>query len=321
MTKPISNTKRELTCPTTHPIIPTPALQTKSLPPNLRSNNPDRKHQPSRQIRLHQKSISDLETLPPQPDIPSETATITSGGSSPPSSSDIKQIPGYEILGELGRGGMGVVYKAKHLKLNRVVALKMILSGGHASSDDLARFLSEAEAVAAFQHPHIVQVFDTGQHNNLPYMALEFVDGGSLAGKLKQGPLHANEAAHLVEQIARGMNAAHQGGIVHRDLKPDNVLLTQEGIPKVTDFGLAKKVEGGSGLTQTGAIMGTPSYMAPEQASGEGKRVGPAADVYALGAILYACLTGRPPFQASTPLDTILQVASNEANTATTTQC
>ncbi len=166
--------------------------------------------------------------------------------------------------------------------------------------------------MATFTHPNIVQVYEVGQHNQLPFMALEFVSGGSLEDKLKNGPLSPTEAAELVEQIAHGMNAAHQAGIVHRDLKPANVLITEDGVPKVTDFGLAKKVEGGSGLTVTGAIMGTPSYMAPEQASGEGKRVGPAAYVYALGAVLYKCLTGRPPFQASSPLDTILQVVSED---------
>jgi serine/threonine-protein kinase len=221
-------------------------------------------------------------------------------------------IPGYEIMAELGRGGMGVVYKAHHLGLNRLVALKMILAGGHASSDDLLRFLAEAEAVAAFQHPNIVQVFEVGKHAGLPYMALEYVPGGSLADRLKKGLPPAKETARLLEQLARGMNAAHQAGIVHRDLKPGNVLLAEGGTPKITDFGLAKRVQGDSGLTQTGAVLGTPAYMAPEQAGGEGKRVGPAADVYALGTILYECLTGRPPFQGPPSLDTLLQVISQE---------
>jgi len=181
------------------------------------------------------------------------------------------QVPGYEILGELGRGGMGVVYKARHLQLNRIVALKMVLAAGHAGSADRSRFLTEAEAVAALQHPNIVQVFDFGQHDGLPYMALEYVNGGSLNVRLRDGLPLPLEAAWLVEQLARGMAAAHAKGIIHRDLKPANVLLsTPQGsnpeqaalqlcTPKVTDFGLAKKVEGGSGLTQTGAIMGTPS--------------------------------------------------------------
>jgi formylglycine-generating enzyme required for sulfatase activity/tRNA A-37 threonylcarbamoyl transferase component Bud32 len=233
------------------------------------------------------------------------------------------QAPGYEILGVLGRGGMGVVYKARHLTLNRIVALKMVLAGGHAGSEERVRFLAEAEAVAALQHPNIVQVFDFGQHGDLPYMALEYVNGGGLNVRLRDGLPPPLEAAWLVEQLARGMAAAHARGIVHRDLKPHNVLLmAPEGseaaqcalklcTPKVSDFGLAKKVEGGSGLTQTGAVMGTPSYMAPEQAEGR-KDVGPPADVYALGAILYECLTGRPPFRGSTPMDTVRQVVADE---------
>jgi serine/threonine-protein kinase len=221
-------------------------------------------------------------------------------------------VPGYEILGELGRGGMGVVFQARRLKLNRVVALKMVLAGGHAGPDDLARFLAEAEAVAALQHPHIVQLHDFGEHNGLPFFTLEFVPGGSLADKLRGTPLQPKEAARVVEQLAQAVQYAHGKGIVHRDLKPANVLLAEGGTPKVTDFGLAKRVEVGSGLTATGAILGTPSYMAPEQAGGHGKRVGPAADVYALGAILYECLTGRPPFRAATAFDTVLQVLSAE---------
>src|SRR5262249_7990246 len=162
---------------------------------------------------------------------------------------------------------------------------------------------AEAEAVAQLQHPHIVQIFEVGQHAGLPFFALEYLEGGSLHHKLQGSPLPAREAAQLVETLARAMHAAHEGGIIHRDLKPAKVLLDREGRPKITDFGLAKRVEGGPGLTQSGVIMGTPSYMAPEQAAGQGKMVGPAADVYALGAILYELLTGRPPFKAATPLD------------------
>ena len=270
-----------------------------------------------------QASVREMPTLAPRSEEQNDATLPPKGparepGTIPPEKTMVEsdlshiKIPGYEILQELGRGGMGVVYKARHLKLNRLVALKMILSGAHAGSSDILRFLTEAEAVASFQHPNVVQVFEVSQHNKLPFMALEFVDGGTLAGKLIDGPMSARKAAQLVETMARGMNAAHQAGIVHRDLKPDNVLLTKDGVPKITDFGLAKRVQGGSGLTQTGAIMGTPSYMAPEQAGGEGKRVGPAADLYALGAILYCCLTGRPPFQAENPLDTVLKVVSDD---------
>jgi WD40 repeat protein len=221
-------------------------------------------------------------------------------------------LPGYEILTELGRGGMGVVYRARHLRLGRVIALKMIRAGSHAGEQDLLRFLGEAEAVAALQHVHVVQLYDFGQHQGLPYFTLEFVSGGSLADKLKETMLAPRAAACLVEQLARGMAYAHERGIVHRDLKPHNVLLAPDGTPKITDFGLAKRVDTGGGLTATGAVMGTPSYMAPEQARGDGKRVGPSADVYALGAILYECLTGRPPFRAATAVDTLLQVVSDE---------
>jgi len=220
--------------------------------------------------------------------------------------------PGYESLGVLGRGGMGVVYKARDRKLNRVVALKMILAGAHASDNDLRRFAAEAEAVAGLRHPNIVPLFEAGTHDGLPFFTLEYVEGGSLGQRVKDGPLPAADAARLVEQVARGVAYAHAHGVIHRDLKPDNVLIALDGTAKVTDFGLANRVAEADGPTRTGAVMGTPSYMAPEQAAGRGD-VGPAADVYALGAVLYRLVAGRPPFQAATPLDTILQVLSAEA--------
>ena len=247
------------------------------------------------------------QTLPPDQS-PKETVGLRHQDSA----IEHVDVPGYDLEQEIGRGGMGVVYKARHHRLNRVVALKMILSGAHASPEDVQRFTAEAEAVAALTHTNIVQVYEVGQHENRPYMALEYVSGGSLESKLKPGPLSVEEAAGLVRQTAVGMQAAHDAGIVHRDLKPANILITEDSVPKVTDFGLAKRVEGGSGLTQTGAVMGTPSYMAPEQAAGEGKRVGPAADVYALGAILYETLAGRPPFKAATTIDTLLEVIERE---------
>ena len=221
-------------------------------------------------------------------------------------------VQGYEILGILGRGGMGVVYKARQLKLNRLVALKMILAGEHAGSDALERFRAEAESEARLQHPNIVQVYEIGDHQGHPYFSLEFVDGGSLAQKLAGTPLPPLEAAWLVETLARAMDYAHQRNIIHRDLKPANVLLTKDRTPKIADFGLAKQLEGDSTNTQTGAVVGTPSYMAPEQAAGHSKNVGPAADVYALGAILYECLTGRPPFKSATAVETVLQVTLDE---------
>jgi WD40 repeat protein/tRNA A-37 threonylcarbamoyl transferase component Bud32 len=220
-------------------------------------------------------------------------------------------VPGYEILEELGRGGMGVVYKARQTKLDRLVALKMILSGAHAGGDERRRFLREAEAVARLQHPNIVQIHEVGEADGHPFFSLEFCPGGSLEKKLNGTPWPGRRAAQLVQTLAAAMQAAHDRHIVHRDLKPANVLLAADGTPKVTDFGLAKKLDASAAQTQSGAVMGTPSYMAPEQA-GASKAVGPAADVYALGAILYELLTGRPPFKAETPVDTIVQVVNDE---------
>jgi WD40 repeat protein len=253
---------------------------------------------------------SSAATLPPgtvawSPNCPGESPAPTSAGEPAP------QVPGYEILGELGRGGMGVVYKARQLGLNRLVALKMVLAGSHAGTFDLVRFHAEAEVVARLQHPHIVQVHEIGGAGGLPFLSLEYLDGGNLSQKLDGVPQLPHAAAALVETLARAVHHAHEVGVVHRDLKPANVLLTADGTPKIVDFGLAKRNGLGGGLTQTGAIVGTPSYMAPEQAEGK-KDVGPAADVYALGAILYECLTGRPPFQGPTPLDTVFQVVADD---------
>ncbi len=222
------------------------------------------------------------------------------------------KVPGYDIVGELGRGGMGVVYKARQEGLHRWVALKVILGGTHAGSERLARFQAEAEAVARLQHPNIVQIHEVGEHDGLPYFSLEFVDGGTLDQKVHRRPQPPREAAYLVETLARAMHYAHEHGVVHRDLKPANVLLTQSGVPKITDFGLAKRLESDSGQTRSGAILGTPSYMAPEQARGEIHAVGPLVDVYALGAVLYELLTGRPPFQGANASETIVQVTCEE---------
>jgi tRNA A-37 threonylcarbamoyl transferase component Bud32 len=223
----------------------------------------------------------------------------------------LPEVPGYEVLGVLGRGGMGVVYKARQKGLGRLVALKMILHADHAGRAERQRFQAEAEAIARLQHPHIVQVFEVGEHKGHPFFSLEFCPGGSLEAKLRVAPLLPRQAAALVETLSLAMSAAHLAGLVHRDLKPANVLLTRDGAPKITDFGLAKKLDE-AGQTQSGAILGTPSYMAPEQARGQGKEVGPAADVYALGAILYDCLTGRPPFRADSIMETLAQVLADD---------
>jgi tRNA A-37 threonylcarbamoyl transferase component Bud32 len=221
-------------------------------------------------------------------------------------------LPGYEILGVLGHGAMGVVYKARHLKLNRLVALKMVLAGPHARPQELARFHTEAEAVARLQHPHIVQIYEVGEHDGLPFFSLEYIDGTSLSQRIDGKPQPPREAAALVEQLAQAMAIAHERGIIHRDLKPANVLLTREGTAKIADFGLAKRLEDDSALTKAGTLMGTPSYMSPEQARGEIDEVGPLADLYSLGAILYELLTGRPPFAGTTMLDTLTQVRNQE---------
>ena len=244
-------------------------------------------------------------------------------------------IPGYEILGVLGRGGMGVVYQARQTSLNRIVALKVILAGAHASPDDLQRFRTEAEAVAKLSHPNIIQIYEVGLHEGMPYCALEFVGGGNLDRLLAGQPQPPRDAARLMVSLARGTHAAHTAGIVHRDLKPANILLTgvrsQESgdrksqetgssptldfcllTPKITDFGLAKRLEAEAGQTKTGDILGTPSYMAPEQGAGRLMEIGPASDVYSLGAILYEMLTGRPPFQGLSALETVMQAMVQE---------
>ena len=224
----------------------------------------------------------------------------------------IRYFGEYELLDEIARGGMGVVFKAKQINLNRIVALKMILSGNLAGEEEVQRFHTEAEAAANLDHPGIVPIYEIGEHDGQHYFSMGFVDGDSLQDKLRDGPLPPREAAELCRKIAESVAYAHEKGVIHRDLKPPNVLLDPSGEPKVTDFGLAKQVESDSDLTRSGAVMGTPSYMPPEQASGKTDEVGPRADVYSLGAILYCMLVGRPPFQAANVLDTLMQVIESE---------
>jgi tetratricopeptide (TPR) repeat protein/WD40 repeat protein len=270
------------------------------------------------QLRAALQGVRDTVSLAGAPPGSIRTAPPLPG---PPSPLDLPEegpaVPGYEIEGELGRGGMGVVYRARQLALHRAVALKMI-RGGQADREVLARFRTEAEAVARLQHPHIVAVYEVGTAAGaLPYMAMEFVAGGSLSGQVDGTPWAARRAAGLVELLAGAVQAAHHAGVVHRDLKPGNVLLAADGAPKVADFGLAKVAEAAArpadlADTPSGQVLGTPSYMAPEQAAGHVKQVGPAADVYALGAILYELLTGRPPFRAETQMETLLLVLGQE---------
>jgi tRNA A-37 threonylcarbamoyl transferase component Bud32 len=221
-------------------------------------------------------------------------------------------IDGYEIGELLGRGGMGLVFKARQTVLKRHVALKIIVSGAHAGAAERARFRTEAEAVARLDHPGIVQIYEVGEQAGCPYLALEFVGGGSLAQQLDGTPMPPRRAAQLLLDLARAVQHAHEQGIVHRDLKPANVLLTETGIAKIADFGLAKLLDVEQGQTHTGAVLGSPSYMAPEQAAGKVRAIGPATDVYALGAILYELLTGRPPFLGGSFLETLDQVRTHD---------
>src|SRR6516165_407873 len=292
----------------------------------------------------------------PPPGSEDEEAMLRRLKQLPPSvDADRPTVPGYEVLEELGRGGMGVVYKARQLALQRTVALKMILTGSQADPKDLARFRAEAAALARSQHPNIVQIYDVGESAGRPYFALEFVAGGSLAQHLHGTPQPVRPAAQLIETLARAVHAAHSNGVIHRDLKPANILLQKSGvrnqesgvrnqesgvrnresgkkrmdadsclltpdswIPKITDFGLAKCAGGDGeatdprGPTVTGELLGTPNYMAPEQAMASRQPLGPATDVYSLGAILYELLTGRPPLTGQTAMATVLQVLYSE---------
>ena len=246
-------------------------------------------------------------TIPPD-GVGSSDSDDTSGTLTAPG----KRFGDYELLEEIARGGMGVVYKARQVKLKRTVAVKMILAGQLASQEDVARFYSEAEAAAKLDHPGIVPIFEVSEHDGQHYFSMGYVDGISLTERVAGGPLPPREAAEIVRRVAEAVHYAHEHGVIHRDLKPGNILLTTDGQPKVTDFGLAKSVEGDSGLTASGQILGTPSYMPPEQAVGNLSEIGPRSDVYSLGAVLYCLLCGRPPFQSASAIETLKQVLERE---------
>jgi serine/threonine-protein kinase len=247
---------------------------------------------------------------PPSPAAP-ETLPLPSGAPQG-NGAALPNLVDYEGLEELGRGGMGVVYRARDRRLGRVVALKVVKAGADAGPELRDRFRREAAVMACLQHPGIVQIFAVGEQDGVPFLAMELVEGVSLSRRLGGAPLPARTAAELLLGLAQAVAYAHQRGVLHRDMTPANVLLAADGTAKITDFGLARLLTGGTALTQTGAVMGTPSYLAPEQADGKGRATGPATDIYALGAILYECLTGRPPFKAATVLETLGQVVHDE---------
>ncbi|MBM4070239.1 MAG: serine/threonine protein kinase [Planctomycetes bacterium] len=249
---------------------------------------------------------------------PAELSTIAPGDKMPSAGSRVGYFGDYELLSEIARGGMGVVFCARQVSLNRIVALKMILAGQLASAQEVQRFQAEARTAANLQHANIVAIHEVGEHDGQHYFSMDYVEGRNLTDMVRDSPLPPHEAARYVKLCAEAIHYAHQQGTLHRDLKPSNVLIDKFDQPRVTDFGLAKQLAGEPGAsapafhTQTGAAVGTPSYMPPEQASADRGKLGPASDVYSLGAVLYELVTGRPPFRAATPMDTLLQVLSSE---------
>jgi eukaryotic-like serine/threonine-protein kinase len=237
-----------------------------------------------------------------------DSGSFRGDGFLPGASSLPVQFGEYELLEEIGRGGMGIVYRAVQKSLQRVVAVKMLLRRDLASQADLSRFRSESEAAAQLDHPGIVSIFEVGEHDGHPFYSMRYIEGTTLSKRLEAGPIPPREGARILLRVAEAVQAAHARGVLHRDLKPSNILIDLAGKPHVSDFGLAKRLEGNQTMTHTGAILGTPCYMSPEQAAGSRGDVGPVSDVWSLGAILYQVLVDRPPFQASSPMATLLAV-------------
>jgi tetratricopeptide (TPR) repeat protein len=283
-------------------------MDSECTPEEVCSNCPELLPEVRRRWRQMRIVEAELDSLFPttQPDPDTDTRAPWHAGT------DLPRIPGYEVKALLGRGGMGIVYKARHLPLNRFIALKMLIAGAYAGSRERSRFQREAEAVASLRHPNIVQVYDVGDHEGRPFFTMELLEGGSLTQALAGTPQPAGQAAALLATLAGAMQVAHQGGIVHRDLKPANILLTADGTPKIADFGLARYFNEEPALTLNGARVGTPSYMAPEQVIGKAGTIGPAADIYSLGVLLYEMLTGRPPFRGDMAAETERQVIAEE---------
>lgn len=274
------------------------------------------------QCRLHPEFASDLRELWGAIVVANAAGSVSITSSIPSNtrdtdySSGILQLPArfgeYELQEEIGRGGMGVVYRALHASLGREVALKMILRGQLASEADRERFAAEAQAAAKLEHPGIVPVYEVGELEGRPYFTMKYIRGTTLSQRLQQGPMPAREAAELLAKVAKAIHFAHSRGILHRDIKPSNILLDENNEPHVTDFGLAKQVSDATSITRTGAVLGTPAYMSPEQASGQRSQMGPGSDVYSLGVVLYHMLTGRPPFQAASPVDMVMMVLEQD---------